>query len=114
MLVRVAGRVERWDTDDIFLNDGASAVQVRLRESTGLDRPALERGQYLSATGVVGQSNGLWLVLPRWQSDLSALAARLPNTGERGAFPAPCIAPLVGIYYSPAGASGGCPAWWYR
>jgi hypothetical protein len=114
MLVRVAGRVERWDSDDIYLDDGAIPVQIRLRASTGLERPALVSGQHLSVTGVVGQSNGLWLVLPRWQSDLSALPARLPDTGERGAFPAPCIAPLVGIYYPPAGASGVCPAWWYR
>jgi hypothetical protein len=114
MLVLVVGRVKSWESDDIFLEAGASPVQVRLRASTGLERPALETGQHLIATGVVGQINGLWLVLPRWQSDLSVLPARLPNVGERGAFPAPCIAPLVGIYYPPAGASGACPAWWYR
>jgi hypothetical protein len=126
MLVRAAGSVQRWDSDDIFLDDGGvdggddgghnggAPLQVRLRASTGLERPALAAGQHLSVTGVVGQSNGVWLLLPRWQSDLSTLPARLPATGERGGPAAPCIAPLVGIYYPSPGGAGGCPAWWYR
>jgi hypothetical protein len=111
MLVRVAGRVRRWDSDDIFLDDGAIPVQVRLRASTGVERPSLLSGQHLIVTGVVGQSNGLWLLLPRWQSDLAALPARLPAVGELAAPAAPCIAPPVGIYYPSPGADGGCPAW---
>ena len=113
MLVRWPGRVQRWDADDIFLDGGGEGeaagkqVQVRLRASTGLERPALVAGQHLTVTGVVGQSNGVWLVLPRWQRDISVLPARLPRTGERSVTfslsrpfaLAPCIAPLVGICY---------------
>jgi hypothetical protein len=82
-LVRLAGRVQRWDSDDIILDDGSGAATVRLRESTGLQMPGLMVGQFLSAVGVVGQSNGRYLVLPRWQVDLSLLPAELPRTGER-------------------------------
>lgn len=81
-LVRIAGRVARWDSDDIWLDDGAGVAQLRLREATGLDMPRLAAGQFLRVTGVVGQSNGRWLVLPRWPRDLSALPALLPQTGE--------------------------------
>ncbi len=81
-LVRTGGSVLRWDSDDIWLDDGAGVAQARLRQTTGLEMPRLAAGQWLSVTGVVGQSNGRWLVLPRWPWDLSALPALLPQTGE--------------------------------
>ena len=81
-LVRLAGRVTRWDSDDIWLDDGSGPAQARLRESTGLERPSLAVGQFLGVTGVMGQSNGRWFVLPRRQSDLVTLPGTLPASGD--------------------------------
>ena len=81
--MRVAGSVQRWDTDDIYLDDGSGLAQVRVRESTEIARPKLVKGQFLTVQGVVTQYNGSFRVLPRYQRDLSLLPALLPKTGER-------------------------------
>ncbi len=91
-LVGVRGRVTRWQGSSLWLDDGTGEVRVLVRRATGIRRPWVERGQWLTVVGIAGQYaerapwEGGYRLMPRYAADFGAadgrLPARLPETGR--------------------------------
>ena len=75
-LVQISGRVTRLEADSAWLDDGSGPARVFFAASTGLERPAMARGQAWEIVGIVsefttGQSLAPnYRVLVRFASDL--------------------------------------------
>lgn len=85
-LVTVAGHVSRTSGDTFYLDDGSGQVKIFIKQTTGIDKPKMKKGDALTVTGVVSRTTSGYRILPRWPEDLrSGLVAglsRFPATGE--------------------------------
>jgi len=87
-LVQVYGAVTRWSTGALYLDDGSGEVKIHIKQSTGIRRPWVERGQFFSAIGIVSQYaeempyEGGYRLLPRLAQDLIPVPSYLPVTGD--------------------------------
>lgn len=80
-LVRVRGRLQGDVIDDrpwgwkLFIDDGSGPVLVFVDSKTGIDVTRFRDGQQIEATGVGGQFEQHFEILPRTQSDLQIVPA---------------------------------------
>lgn len=76
-LVRVEGEVVETSGDTFYINDGSGRVKIYIRESTGINKPAMRRGDKAFITGIVSQwgqhSDGSdnYRVMPRFAEDVA-------------------------------------------
>ncbi len=90
-LVRLSGRVDGWQPNLVYVDDGSGSASVLFRTEAGIRRPWVERTQWLQAVGIVGrfardpQEPGGYRLMPRGPSDVAApslLPSRLPSAGR--------------------------------
>lgn len=89
-LVRVSGQVTRNEGETFFLDDGTGEAKIYLKDSTGIEKPKIRKGDTFTVVGFVSQYDETYRVLPRYQSDLTlgrvaGLAIKgsaLPRTGN--------------------------------
>lgn len=85
-LVTVAGEVVETDGDTFYVDDGSGEVKIFIKETTGIDKPAMKKGVKVTITGVVSHTTSGYRVLPRFQDDvrlgLVAGLTHFPATGS--------------------------------
>jgi len=54
-LVQVEGEVVETSGDTFYLDDGSGKIKVYIRESTGIDKPPMSRGDTARAAGIISQ-----------------------------------------------------------
>ncbi|ALG10866.1 hypothetical protein [Kibdelosporangium phytohabitans] len=78
LLVRVAGRISQAPISDLpyghkfWIDDGSGEVQIFVNTQTGIDVGPLELGQVVVVTGLSGQFDTHYEVLPRSPRDVRA------------------------------------------
>nr|WP_157527356.1 hypothetical protein [Kibdelosporangium sp. MJ126-NF4]CEL14385.1 nucleic acid binding, OB-fold, tRNA/helicase-type [Kibdelosporangium sp. MJ126-NF4]CTQ88750.1 nucleic acid binding, OB-fold, tRNA/helicase-type [Kibdelosporangium sp. MJ126-NF4] len=76
LLVRVAGRITRAPISDLpyghkfWISDGSGEIQIFVNTQTGIDVAPLELGQVVRVTGLSGQFDTSYEVLPRSPRDI--------------------------------------------
>lgn len=84
-LVTVAGEVVETDGDTFYVDDGSGEVKIFIKETTGINKPAMKKGTKVTVTGVVSHTTSGYRVLPRFQEDvrlgLVAGLTHFPATG---------------------------------
>jgi len=86
-LVKLSGTVTSTSGDTFFIDDGSGQTKIYIRQSTGIEKPRMKKGDRVEVTGVVSQYNDDYRVLPRFQDDISigevlgAATRTLPRTG---------------------------------
>lgn len=87
-LVVIVGKVTETSGDTFYVDDGSGEVKVFIKESTGIEKPKMKKGDVVTITGVVSQTTSGYRILPRFQEDvrLGAVAGlkTFPATGLRG------------------------------
>ena len=85
-LVTISGTLSSQQGQTIFIDDGTGEARILIRDSTGITKPDMRKGDYLQITGVVSQFNENYRVLPRFQEDIRfggvKSAKTLPRTGS--------------------------------
>jgi len=69
-LVRIAGTVTSSSGDTFFLDDGSGQVRVYIRDSTGIAKPSMRKGENVTVTGIVSQYDENYRIMPRVQADI--------------------------------------------
>lgn len=69
-IVSVYGVVSDTSGDKFTLDAGEHEFTVVIKETTGIQKPKMQVGYYVWITGVVGQYNQTYRVLPRYQEDV--------------------------------------------
>ncbi|HBL39071.1 TPA: hypothetical protein DDZ10_00115 [Candidatus Uhrbacteria bacterium] len=69
-LVSVEAVVESARSDEMTLTEGEATLRVSARERTGISFAAIASGSRVRVTGIVSESNGVYALLPRFQSDI--------------------------------------------
>jgi uncharacterized protein YdeI (BOF family) len=83
-LVRVRGTITKPLDDELphghrmFIDDGSGEVQVYVYASTGFPVRHLQPGQRVSVTGLSGQHDDHYRIMPRARSDIYLIDARSP------------------------------------
>ena len=72
-LVEVSGTVEGWRGGHWYLNDGVESIFIYHDPESGVERPYLTRGEHRTVVGIVGASEKGPRLMPRFDSDLSAV-----------------------------------------
>lgn len=88
LLVLLQGQAVRFrGRSTLWLDDGTDPAQVVIRASTGIRKPFIERGSFISAVGIVSQSSDPdhpsrqdYRLLPRYQFDLIFPQSAMPET----------------------------------
>ncbi|MBI3255916.1 MAG: hypothetical protein HYZ63_03010 [Candidatus Andersenbacteria bacterium] len=52
------------------LNDGSGEARIFIREATGIEKPRLTKGTFVSVIGLVSETKSGYRVMPRWQEDV--------------------------------------------
>lgn len=80
-LVKIKGKVVETKGDIFYLDDGSGEAKVYIKDSTGIDKPKMKKGEIIEVTGLVSQyetkNDPGYRLLPRYQSDIKIL----PVTG---------------------------------
>lgn len=83
-LVRVSGLVTEKSSDRFTLETEDGFIEIRLKETADIKTTEIKPGSQLIVTGIVGQSNENFFVLPRTQEDIifkeSIVAAETTNS----------------------------------
>jgi len=88
-LVRIAGRLTRWERNAFYLDDGSGEVKIYIKESTSIKRPPFRRGEMVFVIGVVSRyttrdsDKGGYRILPRFQEDIGRYNPPLPVKKKR-------------------------------
>lgn len=88
-LIRVSGRVVRFERYALILDDGTGPVEIYFPADLGWRRPYVEIGEAWSVTGVGGQYaatepfTGGYRMVPRFEWEVSNAPLWLPVTGGR-------------------------------
>ena len=89
-LVTVSGLVSQTSGDTFYIDDGSGEAKVYIKSTTGIEKPPMKRGVFVTVTGIVSETASGYRVLPRFQSDVRlgqvAGLTRFPNTGLRPGF----------------------------
>ena len=86
-IVQVRGTITKTSGDTFYLNDGSGEVRVIIKESTGITKPKMKKGDSFSIIGIVSQYNGVYRILPRIEEDIKksgtvlGTESELPDTG---------------------------------
>lgn len=85
-LVVVIGKVTETAGDTFYVDDGSDEVKVFIKESTGIEKPKMKKGDTVTIIGVVSQTTTGYRILPRFQEDvrLGVVAGlkTFPKTGS--------------------------------
>ena len=85
-LVIIAGTLTKNQGQTIFIDDGSGEARVLIRDSTGIAKPKMRKGDQVQVTGLVSQFNDNYRLLPRFQDDIRvggvAGSKILPRTGS--------------------------------
>jgi hypothetical protein len=79
-LVRVSGAVVGFGGPTLTLDDGSGPVRILVRDSTGIRRPWVEKGEWMTVAGIAGQYakaapwEGGYRLMPRFASDFGDAA----------------------------------------
>lgn len=86
-LVVVIGKVVETSGDTFYVDDGSGQVKVFIKESTGIEKPKMKKGDTVTIIGVVSQTTTGYRILPRFQEDVHLGAVlglkTFPKTGLR-------------------------------
>lgn len=69
-LVVIVGKVTETSGDTFYVDDGSGAVKVFIKESTGIEKPKMKKGDTVTIIGVVSQTSSGYRILPRFQDDV--------------------------------------------
>lgn len=69
-LVVIVGKVTETSGDTFYVDDGSGAVEVFIKESTGIEKPKMKKGDLVTIIGVVSQTSSGYRILPRFQEDV--------------------------------------------
>jgi hypothetical protein len=87
-LVSVRAPIARRQWPTLYLDDGSGEASVRVMDTPGISAQQGATGDMAVVTGVVGQWDGRWRLLPRWPQDLEiAVIATVPRSGAGGTGP---------------------------
>ena len=113
-LIQTSGRVVGFSARSFTLDDGSGPARIVIRPATGLSKPWVERGEWRSVVGLVGQSaarapwEGGYRVTPRVAADLDPVVGgggQQPTTGiNRHVRPARSARPMVFVGIGQRGA----------
>ncbi len=90
-LIHLGGRVVNFSSVSFTLDDGSGPARVVVRPATGLKKPWVQRGEWRSVIGIIGQSaerapwEGGYRVTPRFSADLDppVMEAKAPGLPPR-------------------------------
>lgn len=86
-LVATRGKVVETSGDTFYIDDGSGRVKVFVKDSTGIDKPAMEKGITVGVVGVVSRTRTGLRLLPRFPEDITvgmvAGLTHFPATGIR-------------------------------
>lgn len=69
-LVRVSGQITKQSGNTFYIDDGSGEIKIYIQKSTNIDKPDWEKGDWVTITGIVGQTSTGYRVMPRYQKDL--------------------------------------------
>lgn len=69
-LVAVSGAVTQTSGDIFYIDDGSGQVRIVTRNTTGIEKPRMQKGLAVAVVGIVSQTSAGYRVMPRWQDDL--------------------------------------------
>ncbi len=98
-LVSVEAVVESARSDEMTLAEGEATLRVSARERTGISFAAIASGSRVRVTGIVSESNGVYTILPRFQSDLFIVEMADENSSTAAGIVKPS-GPSSGLYGS--------------
>ncbi len=86
-LVSVEGRVTDTSGNVFYLDDGSGEVKIYIKSSTGIKKPKIKKGDWMTVTGQVSRTSSGYRVLPRFQSDVrlgrvSGISSVLAESGN--------------------------------
>jgi uncharacterized protein YdeI (BOF family)/plastocyanin len=86
-LIRVTGQITRSSGNTFYIDDGSGEIKVYIQKSTGIKKPDWKKGDWVTITGIVGETSSGYRVMPRYQEDLKSgkhvggLGGNLPAAG---------------------------------
>ncbi len=87
-LVMIAGPVVSSSGDTFFVDDGSGGARIYIKESTGILKPRMRKGDFVTITGIVSQFDETYRLMPRYQDDLVVgRVAGLSNSGSGDELP---------------------------
>ncbi len=69
-LVRVSGQITKQSGNTFYIDDGSGEIKIYIQKSTNIKKPEWKKGDWVTITGVVGQTSTGYRVMPRYQEDL--------------------------------------------
>lgn len=71
-LVRMYGQITKQSGNTIYIDDGSGEIKIYIQKTTGIKKPEWKKGDWVTITGIVGQTSTGYRVMPRYQEDLQA------------------------------------------
>lgn len=69
-LVTVNGEIVATSGNTFYVDDGSGEIKVYIKDSTGIDKPAMRKGYFSQITGINSQYKDDYRLLPRFLEDL--------------------------------------------
>ena len=69
-LVVIVGRISQTSGDTFYVDDGSGEVKVFIKETTGIEKPKMKKGDLFTIIGIVSQTQSGYRILPRSQDDI--------------------------------------------
>lgn len=101
-LVVVVGKVTETSGDTFYVDDGTGAVKIFIKESTGIEKPKMKKGDVVTIIGVVSQTSSGYRILPRFQDDVQLGAVAGLKTFPRAGVAPACVPARSDLWMLPA------------
>ncbi len=87
LLVKVTGRVVETGGDIFYLDDGSGKVKIYIKETTGIQKPRMFKGDLVTIYGICSQTKTGYRILPRYQGDIFIVAKKKEEKKEINLIP---------------------------
>lgn len=81
-LVKISGVITETSGDTFYVDDDSGEVKAYIQEKTGIEKPAMHKGDQFMIIGIVDIYNGNWRILPRVQNDVQLILAKTSTAKE--------------------------------
>jgi DNA/RNA endonuclease YhcR with UshA esterase domain len=83
-LIVVIGQISATSGNTFYLDDGTGPVKIYIKESAGVNKPKMKKGEYAKVIGIVGQYKEEYRVMPRFNDDIAVSEDPITNSEVLG------------------------------
>ncbi|MBA7496084.1 hypothetical protein ES702_06682 [subsurface metagenome] len=69
-LIQVTGRIVQLSGSTFYIDDGSGKIRIYISKNTGIKKPKMKKGDWVTIIGIVSQAKSGFRILPRFLKDI--------------------------------------------